>query len=128
MAAKIRLNRVGAKGRPFYRVVVAEEGAPRDGNFIEEIGFYYPLNNPPAFEVNKEKILAWIKKGAQPTEPLRKLLGKAGILKPLDFSNKPKRPPKAKKVEEAKPAAPVGEEKKEVEEKVTAEAEAQKTE
>ena len=101
MAAKIRLQKVGAKGRPSYRVVVADESAPRGGKIIEEIGHYNPLLPSSAFNVDKEKVLDWIKKGAKPTESLRVLLGKAQILPPVSFEGVPKKPPKAKK--EAKP-------------------------
>ncbi len=80
MATKIRLARAGAKKRPFYQVVIADERCRRDGRFIENMGTYDPTKNPAAFKLNEEKILAWIAKGAQPTDTVRQLLKKAGIL------------------------------------------------
>jgi small subunit ribosomal protein S16 len=80
MATKIRLARAGAKKRPFYQVVVADERCRRDGRFIENMGTYDPTKNPAVFKLNKEKILAWLSKGAQPTDTVRQLLKKAGIL------------------------------------------------
>jgi len=80
MATKIRLARAGAKKRPFYQVVVADERSRRDGRYIENMGTYDPTKNPAVLKVNEEKILAWIGKGAQPTDTVRQLLKKAGIL------------------------------------------------
>lgn len=80
MATKIRLARAGAKKRPFYQVVVADERSRRDGRFIENMGTYDPTKNPAVFKLNAEKILAWLGKGAQPTDTVRQLLKKAGIL------------------------------------------------
>ena len=80
MAVKIRLKRLGAKKNPFYRVVVADERSPRDGKFIEEIGSYNPLVNPAEFKVDADKIKTWIKNGAQPTETVKSLLKKNGII------------------------------------------------
>jgi small subunit ribosomal protein S16 len=80
MATKIRLARAGAKKRPFYQVVVADERCRRDGRYIENMGTYDPTKNPAVLKVNAEKILAWIGKGAQPTDTVRQLLKKAGIL------------------------------------------------
>ena len=77
---KIRLRRMGAKKAPFYRVVVADARSPRDGRCIEEIGTYNPLTNPATINVDAEKVQAWIKSGAQPTDTVRGLLKKAGIL------------------------------------------------
>lgn len=71
---KIRLKRIGAKKAPFYRVVVADSRAPRDGKFIEEIGTYAPLQTENRFSVDAEKVTAWIAKGAQPTATVKKLL------------------------------------------------------
>ncbi len=81
MALKIRLKRGGAKKAPIYRFVVAEETSPRDGRFVEEIGFYNPIKNPPIVEINEAKALEWLSKGAEPTDTARSLLSKAGILK-----------------------------------------------
>jgi len=74
---KIRLKRVGAKKAPFYKVVVADSRAPRDGKFIEEIGTYDPMVNPEAINLDSEKVNEWIRKGAQPTDTVRALIKKA---------------------------------------------------
>ena len=81
MAVKIRLKRLGAKKSPFYRVVVADERSPRDGKFIEEIGYYNPMTNPAEVKINAEKATKWLANGAQPTETVRTLLKKADIIK-----------------------------------------------
>ena len=81
MAVKMRLRRMGAKKAPFYRVVVADERSPRDGKFIDEIGYYNPLTNPAEIKINAEKAEAWLKNGAQPTETVKSLLKKSGIVK-----------------------------------------------
>ncbi len=80
MAVKIRLKRVGKKKQPYYRVVVADARFPRDGRFIEEIGTYDPHTDPSTFKVDAEKVKDWIKKGAQPTETVKKLLKYNGIV------------------------------------------------
>ncbi|MFA6308124.1 MAG: 30S ribosomal protein S16 [Clostridia bacterium] len=80
MAVKIRLKRIGAKKAPFYRVVVADSRYPRDGRFIEEIGTYNPLTDPAEVKIDGEKALEWIKKGAQPTDTVKALMKKTGIL------------------------------------------------
>ena len=77
---KIRLRRMGAKKAPFYRIVVADSRYPRDGRFIEEIGTYNPLKEPSEIVVNAEAAQKWIKDGAQPTDTVRTLLKKAGVL------------------------------------------------
>lgn len=77
---KIRLRRMGAKKSPFYRIVVADSRSPRDGRFIEEIGTYDPLAEPAEIKVNAERAEAWIKTGAQPTDTVKALLKKAGVL------------------------------------------------
>ena len=77
---KIRLRRMGAKKAPFYRIVVADSRAPRDGAFVEEIGYYNPLTDPAEIKVDNEKAQQWIKNGAQPTETVKVLLKKAGIV------------------------------------------------
>lgn len=79
MAVKIRLKRLGAKKAPFYRIVVADSRAPRDGKTIEEIGTYNPMINPAEVTIDADKANAWIKNGAQPTETVRALLKKAGV-------------------------------------------------
>ena len=80
MAVKIRLRRMGAKKAPSYRIVVADSRYPRDGRFIEEIGFYNPMANPAEVKVDAEKAKKWIVNGAQPTETVRDLLKKSGVL------------------------------------------------
>ena len=80
MAVKIRLRRMGAKKAPFYRVVVADSRSPRDGRFIEEIGYYNPISNPDEIKIDAEKAQNWIKNGAQPTETAKALLKKSGII------------------------------------------------
>ncbi len=77
---KIRLRRMGAKKAPYYRIVVADARAPRDGRCIEEIGTYNPLTEPATITVDVEKTQTWIKNGAQPTDTVRGLLKKAGVL------------------------------------------------
>lgn len=79
MAVKIRLRRMGAKKAPFYRIVVADSRYPRDGRFIEEIGYYNPMEDPKVLKVDSEKAQKWIANGAQPTDTVRELLKKAGI-------------------------------------------------
>lgn len=80
MAVKIRLRRMGAKKAPFYRVVVADSRHPRDGRFIEEIGTYNPLTNPSEIKIDGEKVKEWMSKGAQPTDSVRSLLKRSGIV------------------------------------------------
>ena len=80
MAVKIRLRRIGAKKAPSYRIVVADSRYPRDGRFIEEIGFYNPMANPAEVKVDAEKAKKWIVNGAQPTETVRDLLKKSGVI------------------------------------------------
>ena len=80
MAVKIRLRRMGAKKAPFYRVVVADSRFPRDGRFIEEIGYYDPTKEPPVVQIDAEKAKKWIATGAQPTDTVRVLLKKNEIL------------------------------------------------
>ncbi|MDR2354946.1 MAG: 30S ribosomal protein S16 [Clostridiales Family XIII bacterium] len=78
MAVKIRLRRMGAHKKPFYRIVVADSRSPRDGRFIEEIGYYNPLTNPADVKIDVEKAKKWISTGAKPTDTVRGLLKKAG--------------------------------------------------
>lgn len=81
MATRIRLKRLGAKKKPFYRIVVADSRAPRDGRFIEEIGFYNPNVDPAEIKVDAEKAEKWLKSGALPTDTVRSLFKKAGLNK-----------------------------------------------
>jgi len=80
MAVKIRLTRLGKKKAPFYRVVVADSRFPRDGRFIEEIGYYDPTTEPSTIKIDAEKAAAWVKNGAQPTDTVRALLKKSGVI------------------------------------------------
>lgn len=81
MAVKIRLRRMGAKKAPFYRIVVADSRYPRDGRFIEEIGYYNPLEKPEVVKIDEEKAKKWIANGAQPTDTVKDLFRKNGIVK-----------------------------------------------
>ena len=80
MAVKIRLSRHGAKGAPYYRIVVADSRSPRDGRFIDRIGTYNPRTQPSEIQVDEEKAREWLGKGAQPTDQVRKLLKVSGVL------------------------------------------------
>lgn len=80
MAVKIRLRRMGKKKAPFYRIVVADSRYPRNGRFIEEIGYYNPLENPAVVKVDSEKAKKWIENGAQPTDTVKAILKKNGVL------------------------------------------------
>ncbi|MBQ9010791.1 MAG: 30S ribosomal protein S16 [Clostridia bacterium] len=77
---KIRMKRMGMKKKPFYRIVVADERASRDGRFIDEIGYYNPVANPVELKIDNEKAQQWIKNGAQPTDTVRGLLKKTGAI------------------------------------------------
>lgn len=81
MSVRIRLKRMGAKKRPFYRIVVADSRAPRDGRFIEEIGYYNPLTEPKTVEIDTEKAEKWLSQGAQPSDTVKALFAKAGFQK-----------------------------------------------
>jgi len=76
---KIRLKRMGAKKKPFYRIVVADSRSPRDGKFIEQVGTYDPRTNPSQFNIDAEKVKKWLANGAQPTDTVKKLLKISGI-------------------------------------------------
>ena len=78
---KIRLRRMGAKKSPFYRIIVADSRSPRDGRFIEEVGYYNPMTDPVTLKVEEEKVQKWLASGAQPTETVKSLLTKSGIIK-----------------------------------------------
>ncbi len=81
MAVKLRLKRMGAKKAPFYRIVAADSRSPRDGRFIEQLGTYDPTKNPAVVTVKEEETLAWLEKGAQPSDTVRNLLSQKGIMK-----------------------------------------------
>ncbi len=80
MAVKIRMRRMGQKKRPFYRFVVADSRAPRDGRFIEELGYYNPVSEPVELKIDAEKAKKWLANGAQPTETVRSIFVKEGII------------------------------------------------
>ena len=88
MAVKLRLKRMGAKQKPFYRIVAADSRSPRDGRFIETVGTYNPIKNPEEITVNKEKVMYWLSKGAEPTETVRSLFKKMGVTKKFADSKK----------------------------------------
>ena len=81
MAVKLRLKRMGAKKRPFYRIVAADSRSPRDGRFIETVGTYNPITTPAEVKINEEVALKWLANGAIPTETVRAMLSKQGVLK-----------------------------------------------
>ena len=81
MAVKIRLRRMGSKRNPFYRVVVADSRSPRDGRIIEQIGTYNPVTEVPEVKIDEEKALDWMSKGAKPSDTVRNLFSKEGIMK-----------------------------------------------
>ncbi len=80
MAVKIRLKRMGMKGKPFYRIVVADSRTPRDGRFVEEIGYYNPVTDPAEVKLDAERAAYWVKNGAQPTQTVKSLLKKNGVI------------------------------------------------
>ena len=83
MAVKLRLKRMGSKGKPFYRIVAADSRFPRDGRFIDTIGTYNPTTNPASVSVDEELAMKWLKNGAQPSDTVRNLLSKQGVMKRL---------------------------------------------
>ncbi|MFM2042958.1 MAG: ribosomal protein [Pseudomonadota bacterium] len=109
MSVKIRLARGGAKKRPYYAIVVADSRAPRDGNFIEKVGTYNPMvpqDHPERVTLKEERIKEWLAKGAQPTDRVAKMLGKANLIAMPALRQSPKKSaPKAKAQERAKAAA-----------------------
>ncbi len=91
MAVKIRLKRMGAKKNPFYRIVVADARSPRDGRFIESIGYYDSTKQPAIVKVDADKAIEWLGKGAQPTDTVRSLLSKEGVLARWDAAKRSKK-------------------------------------
>ena len=79
MAVKIRLKRMGAKKQPHYRFVVSDARSPRDGRFVEELGYYNPTAEPAVVHLDEERVLEWLRRGAQPSETVRALLSRAGV-------------------------------------------------
>ncbi len=88
MAVKIRLRRMGAKKKPFYRIVVADSRSPRDGRFIEEIGYYNPVSEPAEVKIDDERAVHWLKTGAQPTDTIKDLFKKHGVMEKFEEAKK----------------------------------------
>ena len=101
MAVKIRLARGGRNKQPIYRIVVANSESPRDGKFLEKVGTYNPNVEPAAVTIDEEKTLKWLKTGAQPTETVKSLLTKAGLIAPAKATTKKATKAPAKKAAEA---------------------------
>ena len=103
----IRLRRAGSKGRPFFRVVVTESASPRDGRFLENIGHYNPRTDPPTMEINEERARHWLAEGAQPSDPVARVLEKKGLIAARKLRyNTPKVSAKTEKAEKTeKPAS-----------------------
>ncbi len=87
---KIRLRRTGRNKKPSYRVVAADSKSPRDGAFIQNLGYYNPLTDPPTVVIDSEKVTGWLSKGAQPTPTVKRLLSKAGIIPLIKDASKEK--------------------------------------
>lgn len=87
MSVKIRMHRAGAKRKPFYRIVVADSRMPRDGRFIEQVGYYNPVSQPKELKLDEDKIFEWLQKGAQPSDTVRSLLSGAGLMAKLHDAN-----------------------------------------
>lgn len=90
MAVKIRLKRMGSNKKPFYRIVVADSRSPRDGKFIEEIGYYNPVSQPKQVKINDEKAVKWLGCGAQPTDTVKTLFVKNGVMEKFEASKQAK--------------------------------------
>lgn len=130
MSVRIRLARGGSKKRPFHKIVVADQRAPRDGRFIEELGYYNPLvpkDHPEHFKINAEKAKEWLKKGAEPTERMLRLLASIGLVEAPKIKTNAEQPvksaPKAKAQERLKEQAEREAAQKEAEEQAKREAE-----
>lgn len=91
MAVKIRLNRMGAKKNPFYRIVVADSRSPRDGRFIEILGHYDSTKEPAVIKIDEEKAMEWMNKGAQPTDTVKSLFKKEGVMAKWDEAKRVKK-------------------------------------
>ena len=90
MAVKIRLKRMGSNKKPFYRIVVADSRSPRDGKFIEEIGYYNPVSQPKQIKINDEKAVKWLSNGAQPTDTVKTYLVNNGVMEKFEASKQAK--------------------------------------
>ena len=98
MAVKLRLRRMGAKQKPFYRIVAADSRSPRDGRFIEVVGTYNPIKNPAEITIKEDRVLSWLNNGAEPTETVRSILSNQGVMK--KFADSKKKSKKVTKKEE----------------------------
>ena len=105
MSVKIRLRRIGAKKHPFYRLVVADTRSPRDGKFIEILGTYDPMQDPPKLNIDEEKVKAWLQKGARPSDTARAFLIGRGLLPKESAKKRPTKPTKAEAAAAAAKAA-----------------------
>lgn len=123
MAVKLRLRRMGSKQRPFYRIVVADSRSPRDGRFIEVVGTYNPIDKKNEVTLDEEKVMTWLTKGAQPTDTVKSILTKSGVIAKLKASKAVKTVKKEKAVKEVKKtvekASPLKEVKKTVKKTTT---------
>ena len=124
MSTRIRLRRLGAKKRPYYRVVVADQRSPRDGRFIENIGKYHPLDDPSIIEIDEARALHWLRVGAQPSASVLNLLSKAGIWDKFAAE----RPSASGLAKPAKPAKPAEKRSKKAQAKEAAPAEEESSE
>ena len=97
MAVKLRLKRMGAKQKPFYRIIVADSRSPRDGRFIETVGTYNPLKETDKYTFKEEEIISWLNKGAQPTDTVKSILSSNGIWAKFKATKAPKAAKKAEK-------------------------------
>lgn len=88
MAVKIRMKRMGAKKKPFYRLVVADSRSPRDGKIIEQVGYYNPMAEDKTLKIEEDKVMKWLSTGAQPTETVKRLLKSEGIIEKFEASKK----------------------------------------
>ncbi len=88
MAVRLRLRRLGRKKRPFYRIIAADSRAPRNGRFIEEIGYYNPLTHPPTVNVNEERAMHWLNVGATPSKTVQNILSRKGIILKFDLKKR----------------------------------------
>lgn len=112
---------MGAKKAPFYRISVADSASPRDGRFIEHIGYYNPMTEPATIKIDKEKALAWLSDGAQPTQTVKDIFRREGVA--LEQTKKPAKKPRVKKKKEPKPLKPKKKKVKEPEQKAEEQAE-----
>jgi len=102
LAVSIRLKRRGRKRKPFYRVIVADSRVPRQGVFVDDLGYYNPMTDPPEVQIDEEKALAWLKEGAIPTDTVRSLLSKAGLMRKFRGHAQPIEEDKEEEKEEEK--------------------------